>query len=373
MNPHTATAPFSCTYTPNLPELLTKLNCSIVISTFQAGKIVMLSPQDENTLFQLVRDFNKPMGVALKEDWMAVATESEVILLKDSPELAKTFPHAPNTYDHFYFPRSTYYTGNVDIHDLHFGKNGELWAVNTSFSALCTIGNDYSFSVNWTPPFISSISSGDRCHLNGLAMKDGEPEYVSALGTGDTPQSWRENITKGGAIIHIPSKEVVATGLAMPHTPRLYDGKLYCLLSAAQELVCIDVETGKYDVVAHIPGFVRGMDRIGDYLCIATSKLRKNSSTFRHLQIADAADKATITMLHLPTASIVSRLEYQMSVDEIYDVQLLPDALRPNLFNTTSGMHNQVLHLPKATFWAMPSQQKPPQRKVVQKQVEVVT
>lgn len=108
MNTQAATAPFSCTYTPNLPELLIKLNCSIVISTFQAGKVVMLSPQDENTLFQLVRDFHKPMGIAFKEDWMAIATESEVHLLKDSPELARTFPHDPNTYDHFYFPRSTY-------------------------------------------------------------------------------------------------------------------------------------------------------------------------------------------------------------------------------------------------------------------------
>lgn len=345
-------APFSCTYTPNLPELLMKLDCSIMLSTFQAGKIVLLSPEDENSVSQLVRDFNKPMGVALKEDWMAIATENEVILLRDSPDLAKSFPPAPNTYDHFYFPRSTYYTGAVDIHDLHFGKNGELWAVNTSFSAVCTVGNDYSFAANWKPHFISAMGPGDRCHLNGLAMYKGEPLYVSALGSGDKPQSWRANITKGGCIVHIPTNETVISGLAMPHTPRMYDDKLYCLLSAAQQLVCVDTEKGTYDVVCQIPGFVRGMDRIGDYLFIATSKLRKNSSTFRHLEIANVADKASIVLVHLPTGSIVSRLEYQMSVDEIYDIQIIAGSQRPNIFNTNSDAHKSALHLPRATFWA---------------------
>jgi len=348
-------APFSCTYTPNLPELLVRLDCSIAISTFQAGKVVILSPENEENVLQLVRDFNKPMGMAFKDDWMAIATESEVILLRDSPDLAKTFPHAPNVYDHFYMPRATYYTGSVDIHDIHFGKNGELWAINTSFSGLCTLGNDYSFVINWKPPFISTLAPGDRCHLNGLAMRDGEPAFVSALGSGDQPQSWRENITKGGVLIDVASNEIVASGLAMPHTPRWYDNKLYCLLSAAQQLICVDTDTGKYDVVAQIPGFVRGMDRIGDYLFIATSKLRKNSSTFRHLEIAQVADKASIVLVHLPTGSIVSRLEYQMSVEEIYDIQILAGSKRPNLFNTNTKAHNNALHLPKATFWATPA------------------
>lgn len=355
MSTQTSLAPFSCTYTPNLPELLTRLDCSIAISTFQAGKVVLISPENEESVVQLVRDFNKPMGMAFKEDWMAIATENEVILLRDSPDLAKTFPHAPQVYDHFYFPRATYYTGSVDIHDLHFGQNGELWAINTSFSALCTVGNDYSFSINWKPHFISALGVGDRCHLNGLAMKDGNPAYVSALGNGDHPQSWRENITKGGVIVDIASNETVIAGLAMPHTPRVYDGKLYCLLSAAQQLICVDVDAGTYEVVAQIPGFVRGMDRIGDYLFIATSKLRKNSSTFRHLEIANVADKASIILLHLPTASIVSRLEYQMSVDEIYDIQIIAGSKRPNLFNTQTTAHHSALHLPKATFWAASS------------------
>ena len=52
-----ALAPFSCQYTPQIPELLQHLNCSIAISTYQAGKVVFISAKDENNLIQLPRNF----------------------------------------------------------------------------------------------------------------------------------------------------------------------------------------------------------------------------------------------------------------------------------------------------------------------------
>ncbi len=349
----TALPAFTCICTPNFPSILNELGCTLVISTYQAGKIVMISPNGDQGLMHLTRDFKRPMGVAIKKDWMAIATANEVVVLRDSPDLARTFPDSPNTYDHFYLPRATYYTGHLDVHDVHFGKNNQIWAINTSHSCLCNIDIDYSFRVRWQPHFISALGHEDRCHLNGLAMLDDEPIYVSALGSGDKPGSWRENITKGGVIVHIPSNETVISGLAMPHTPRIYDGKLYCLLSAAQELICVDIDKGTYETVAAIPGFVRGMDRIGDYLFIATSKLRKESSTFKHLEIAKVADKASIIILHLPTGKMIASLDYQKSLEEIYDIHILPNCIRPNLFNTYGDHHNRGLHLQGATAWAI--------------------
>jgi len=349
-------APFSCTFSPNLPELLTQLSCTIVISTYQAGKVVFISPKNEEELVQLPRTFHKAMGIALRGDKMAVATKEEIIVLRNSSELAQTYPKRPHTYDALWMPRATYYTGGVDIHDLHFGRQ-ELWAVNTSFSCLCTIDDDYSFTPRWQPSFITQLASEDRCHLNGLAMQHEEPAFVTALGQGDTHQSWREDIVKGGIIMHVPSNEIVLAGLAMPHTPRLYDGQLYLLLSAKEQLIRADVENGSYEVVAHIPGFVRGMAKHGDFLFVATSKLRKNSSTFRHLDIADKANVASIVVLHLPTGAIVGKIEYQTSVDEIYDVQILPNSIRPNIINTYTDVHYKGLMIPNTTFWAKPQPQ----------------
>src|SRR5690606_9585951 len=132
----------------------------------------------------------------------AIATKNEVVKLVASKELAYHYPNQPGKYDQLYVPRATYYTGAVDIHDMAFGEEG-LWAVNTSFSCLCLIDDQYSFIPKWRPRFISALMSEDRCHLNGLAMAKGRPKYVTMLGMGDGAQSWRENIVRGGALIDV--------------------------------------------------------------------------------------------------------------------------------------------------------------------------
>lgn len=347
--------PFSCTHTPNFPSILRRLGCTLTVSTYQAGKLIFVSATNDQHLIQLPRSFKRAMGVAIEGNNMAVATSNEIITFANSPQLAATYPSKPQTYDALYVPRATYYTGHLDMHDLHYGKEG-LWGVNTSFSCICRVDADYSFRPVWTPPFIDGLASEDRCHLNGLAMQDGEPLYVSALGTGNEYQSWRDKVTSGGVVLHIPSNTIIAEGLAMPHAPRVYDEDLYVLQSAKEELIRIDPNTGKYDVVAHIPGFVRGMARCGQYLFVGTSKLRKNSSTFAKLNINPEADSAGVTVVHLPTGRIDARLEWLSSVDEIYDIQILENVVRPNIINTYGENHNYALMLPDSTYWARPSQ-----------------
>jgi uncharacterized protein (TIGR03032 family) len=348
--------PFQCTFTPNFPELLQKLGCTLVITTFQAGKVIFISPKNENELIQLPRTFHRPMGMSIEGDKMAIATKEEVIVLRNSPDLAFHYPAKKAVYDGLFVPRATYNTGRVDIHDLHWGNDG-LWAVNTLFSCVCKIDDNFSFTPVWKPPFITEIAGEDRCHLNGLAMDENKkPLYISALGKGDHVQAWRENIVKGGIIMHLPSNEIIIDGLAMPHSPRIYDGKLYVLLSAAEQLVCIDPEKGTYEVVAEIPGFLRGMTRHGDFLFVATSKLRKNSSTFKHLKIAEKSDIASVYLVHLPSGAIMSQLTYHTSVDEIYDIQVLPGILRPNIMNSYGEAHHRAIHLPDTTYWAAEEQ-----------------
>ena len=373
--------PFSCTFSPNLPELLLQLNCTLAISTFQAGKVIFISAKNDLELIQLPRTFKKAMGMAVKESKLAIATKEEVIVLANCPGLAVSYPKQPNTYDGLYVPRATYYTGQVDIHDLDWGFLDEsvnrgigetenwktkqftdspvhpfthsvLWSVNTSFSCLAVINDDFSFIPRWKPSFITKLASEDRCHLNGMAMDQGFPLYVSAFGTGNKPQSWRENIPDTGVVIHVPSSEIVLKDLPMPHSPRIYDDKLYMLLSATGEVVCADPEKGKYEVITKLQGFVRGMDKYGDHLFIGLSRLRKNASTFKNLPIADKALSAGIVVIHLPTGAIVAELKYQSTVDEIYDIQVLPDLKRPGILNTMNDTYKMGLSTPDATYWA---------------------
>jgi len=60
----------------------------------------------------------------------------------------------------------------------------------------------------------------DRCHLNGLAVVDGQPKYVTALGTTDTPGGWRERKADGGVLLDVESGETLIDNLSMPHSPR---------------------------------------------------------------------------------------------------------------------------------------------------------
>lgn len=350
--------PFSIAYTPAIPELLMQLNCSLVLSTFQAGKVVFLSAKDESSLVQLPRTFPGAMGIAIEGNRMAIATKYAVEVLADHPGLAPTYPRQPNTYDALYCPQATYYTSHIDVHDLHWGTEG-LWAVNTAFSCLCLIDDTYSFVPRWKPPFISAIRPGDNCHLNGMAMQDGKPKYVTALGSGDSSQSWRDDIISGGVLMDVESNEIIARGLPMPHSPRIYDGKLYAVFSASGEVGCFDLARGTYDVVHRFEAFVRGMAKCGDYLFIGTSKLRRNSSTFRKLKFAESAVNAGLKVLHLPSGAYVGEIKYRASVDEIYDVQVLPGLRRPGILNPYKDTHNYALALPETTFWAHPTDEQP--------------
>ena len=350
-------APFNCIYSSHVPEILQKLNCTIAITTYQAGKLVFISAKDEHSLIQLPRTFEKPMGIAedKERDKLALACKDEVIVFSNSKDLAKYYPASPGKYDALYMPRATYHTGPLDIHDLSFGKNHELYAVNTLFSCIIKIDDNYNFTPYWKPQFIDKLVSEDRCHLNGMAMQNGLPKYATAFGKENTFQSWRKNVTTSGIIIDVDSNEIVVENLAMPHSPRIYNGELYTLLSATGELIRVNPKNNSYDVVLKIDGFVRGMDLHKDYLFIGHSKLRKNSSTFAELKFAESANEAGIIIVHLPTASIAGKITYKSSLDEIYDIHILSNKIRPNIMNTIKTDYKSGLMTPDSTFWSKPN------------------
>lgn len=133
-----------------------------------------------------------------------------------------------------------------------------LLAVNTLFSCLCAIDDRTSFRPLWKPRFITSLAPEDRCHLNGLAMSDGKPRYLTALGATDTACGWRADRLGGGVIIEASTGEVVVSGLAMPHSPRMYDDELYLVSAATGELLRADLQAGRrsrsrYDLSARPP------------------------------------------------------------------------------------------------------------------------
>ncbi|MDM8544997.1 TIGR03032 family protein [Candidatus Venteria ishoeyi] len=338
---------FACNYDPEFAALISRLGCTLALSTYQAGKLILLSAQGEK-LIQLPRSFNQPMGLAVSEKYLAVAQQEKVTILSNASKPASEYPHQANTYDNLLLPRTTYHTGDLDIHHIAWGKAG-LWAINTRLSCLSLIDGDYNFAPCWQPPFIRRLTPHDHCHLNGLAMQGGKPCYVTALGDTDTPEGWRKNILKGGVLVDVDSGETITRGLAMPHSPRLYDKKLYLLKSAHGSLLQIDTDTGKAHELARLPGFARGMARCGDYLFIGLSKLR--GKYFNDLPIAKGKLFSGVMAFHLPSAKIVGSLHYLNGCEEIYDVQVLPGLSRFGILNAQGEGFRQDLSVPEVYFW----------------------
>lgn len=342
-------APFSCIYSQNIPELLLELNCSLAISTYQAGKLIFISAKDKNSLVQLGKTVAKPMGVAFDGRRLAVAGKSSVFVYSAAADMAATYPRQPNTYDTLFLPRAQHFTGLMDIHDIAWIQD-KLLMVNTSCNCLAWLDSFYNFQLFWKPPFITTIMPDDRCHLNGLAVENGKPKYVSMFSSTDIAEGWRNISTNAGLIMDIESGEIVTNNLTMPHTPRVINGKLYVLQSAGGTLSEVDTNTGKCNTVKNLGRYIRGMAFYKGFLFIAFSKIRENSSSFSHLPIAATSHEAGIAVIHFASGNVVGEIKYQNSVEEIYDLQVLPFC-RAGMVNFDQSEKDLAIFLPAYSFW----------------------
>ena len=334
-------------YNLNLVDILEKLKISVFFSTYQAGKLGVVSTKN-NDLEINFHNFERAMGIAVNSTQMAVGGKNWVYMLKNDPSLAPQI-EPPGSYDACFLTRGAQYTGDVSIHDLAWGSK-ELWMVNTRFSCLCTLSNNYNFLPQWRPNFVSAIAAEDRCHLNGVAMVGGMPKYVTVLGKTDTPGGWRENKASGGCILEVPSSKVITEGLSMPHSPRIYGDRLWVLNSGRGELVTVNLASGRQEKIISLPGYTRGLAFRDRYAFIGLSKIRE-TAIFGDLPISDRLKdgiKCGIGVVDLPTRSIVGCLEFDSGVDEIYDVQIAPFAA-----TNISGPH--IVQDEAQQIWSLPA------------------
>jgi uncharacterized protein (TIGR03032 family) len=316
-------APLRSVHTGGFAHILNNLRCSLMVSTYQAGKLVVLRNENAETINTHFRSFEKPMGIAVSGDRLALGTARQITEFHNVPAVA-TKLEPVGKHDAAYLPRVTHHTGDVQIHEMAFAGN-DLIFVNTRFSCLCTRSPLYSFVPRWRPKFVTELAAEDRCHLNGLAIRDGKPRYVTALGRTNTVGGWRDNKKSGGVVIDIPSGEIVAEGLSMPHSPRFYDGKLWVLNSGSGGLGYVDLNNGKYQNVATLPGFTRGFDFVGPYAFIGLSQVRE-SAVFSGIEVADLPleqRSSGVWIVDLRTGQIAAYVKFEDAVQEIFAVQVV--------------------------------------------------
>jgi len=325
-------------YTHTFPALLSKLGVSLLVSTYQAGKVVAVGVA-ENELTLSYHNFERAMGLAVGPDRITVGARAQIWFLRSAPDVARQIGPT-GRHDACFLTRSSHFTGEIQAHELAWasaaplspgrrgvGGEGELWLVNTAFSCLCTLDERHSFVPRWRPPFISTLAAEDRCHLNGLAMAEGQPKYVTALAETDTPQGWRPNKVTSGCLIEIASGQTVARGFAMPHSPRVHGGRVWLLHSGAGQLVVVDPARGHVNTVTELPGYTRGLALYDRFAFVGLSKIRE-MSTFGGMPIAARRPelKCGVGVVDLTTGRLAAHLEFITGVEEIFDVQVVKGA-----------------------------------------------
>jgi uncharacterized protein (TIGR03032 family) len=372
-----ADPPLRSVHTSNFPEILAQAPASLLVTTYQAGKLVVLR-NDAGVLNTHFRNFQKPMGLAVAGARLAIGTSIEIEEYHNVPAVCPrldakaaedmssnlsapspsegmdgeggeagtriaTPPQTPPPqgegnernvkHDACYLPRRSHTTSDVQIHEMAW-VGDELWFVNTAFSCLATRSEVNSFEPRWRPKFIDKLLPGDCCHLNGLATRDGRVRYVTALGETNEPGGWRANKRNGGVLIDVDSRETIAGGLSMPHSPRWYRNQLWLLESGDGSIGTVDLNTGKYGAIAQLPGFTRGLAFLGPLAFIGLSQVRE-SAVFSGIPLVERARERTcgVWVVHIDTGRTVAFVRFEDAVQEIFAVDALLGVRFPDLIN----------------------------------------
>lgn len=339
-------SPLRSQATDSVPGVLSQLGVSLLVSTYQAGFVLALRAENERQLNTHFRRFPRPMGMSHRHGRLAIGTDREVVEFWNMPAVSERL-EPKGKVDACFVPRKSHFTGHIDIHELAWGTEG-LWFVNTLFSCLCTLDADHSFVPRWWPKFVSGLSPEDRCHLNGIALRDGQPAFVTCHSVADSPQGWREHKKDGGILIDVASNEIALQGLAMPHSPRWHAGRLWLLESGDGSLGVVDSKTGRYEAVTKFDGFTRGLSFCGDFAFIGLSQIRE-SAIFSGIPIAtrllDKERICGVAVVHLPSGRQVGWVHFQDAVQEVFAVEVVPHHY-PDLLEAADPLVASTYSLP---------------------------
>lgn len=333
-------------------QILELTGCTLAVSLYLQNRIVLVSAEDGRIAIQAA-PFQRPMGIATKASGsdrrLAVATFHEVVLLGDSPLLAGALgtqiPH-----EHLLVPRGVLFSGDIDGHDLCW-VNDELLVANTRFSCIARLGTDFSFTPVWTPPFITHLAPEDRCHLNGLAPAGDGIAFATAFGRSDAARGWSETRASGGILMEVPSGETILEGLSMPHSPRVFAGRPYVLESGYGRVLEVDAPGRSARTLAELPGFTRGLDRLGDILFVGMSRMRDRTSV--RLPVADKHGRLLcgVAAIDRRDGRVLGWVKFDDSYEEVFDVKVLPDFRRGAMLSVDDPRHHRGLVFPGRAFW----------------------
>lgn len=335
---------FEITTSRQFESFLGDAGASLAITTYQAGMVLLIGTDRETgKLWIFNRHLDRPMGIACDRTRLAVAGLTQITTFVDGHHGTPSQGADP-----VYVPQIAHFTGDLDVHDLAFDATGTLVFANTLFSCIAAVSTTHSFRPVWQPPFISRLAAEDRCHLNGLAMRDGAPAFVTAVSRSNVADGWREHRRDGGVVVDVASGEIAAHALSMPHSPRWFDGRLWILNAGSGELGIVDPADGSFTPVAFCPGYLRGLTFLGRHAIVGLSEPRENR-TFGGLELQDRLDREGVAprcglyVIDTETGDVVHWLRMHGVVTELFDVAVIPRARQARMVGFRSDEIRRVV------------------------------
>lgn len=317
-------------FSAGLSSFLKAQNISLAFTSYQTGRLHLVGHGMDGKLALHLAVYPQAMGVTGDQHRIYLGTLTQLVRLENVLAPGQI---ANGTHDKLYVPRNMQTLGNIDFHEVGVRDNGAVVFVNTRYSCLCEPSLTHSFKPIWQPDFITRLAPEDRCHLNGLAMRDGRPKYVTAACRSDLANGWRERRHDGGVLIDIENDTVIAEGLSMPHSPRWHDGKLWLLNSGTGELGWVDLDTESFHPLVFCPGFPRGLSFHGDFAFVGLSKPRNGRfeglSLDDRLKQIDADAWCGVQVISLSSGAVVQWLRFESEITELFDVCVLPGVRNP--------------------------------------------
>ncbi|NEX93027.1 TIGR03032 family protein [Caulobacter sp. 17J65-9] len=320
--------------------------CSLAFTSYQTGKLFLVGRMPDGKVSFHQQNYQRAMGVHAQKDRLYVGSLFQIWRLENA--LAPN-ERANQHHDRLYVPRNAQTVGDVDVHEVSVDRAGRIIFVNTKYSCLATTSTRFGFRPIWKPMFISKLAAEDRCHMNGLAMEDGLPRYVTAVSQSDVLNGWRERRHEGGVLIDVQNDRIVTDQLSMPHSPRVVGKQIYALDSGRGWIIRIDPQTGAKEDIAFCPGFLRGMT-VHNGFAIVTVSLPRDGA-FKGLELDAALKKRDgepwcgVLIVNLSSGDIVEFIRLDGQVKELFDVAVIPETLLPMAIGANSPeMHSFITY-----------------------------
>lgn len=322
-----------------------------IVATLVPNRLIFISSDRNGRLIIDDAILDSPWGLAINEEFLAVATRRDISIYASNKKMAAYHPAAPGQFDAYYTPRVTHAVGDCQIHDLWL-SSGQLYAVNTRFSVICKIDLTYNFTPVWQPAFVTDLMPEDRCHLNGMAWDNNQLAYATAFGSFNSEREWRKHDPYHGVVIDTQSNTILTSGLCLPHSPRVVNSDLYATEMGAGRLIRINRENGQVEEICRFDGMPRGFACI-DGIAFVGLSLRRESLVGWKFPDFDHKNKLMvgIVAVDLSSGSIIGFLEFLSGFDEVFDVQLLPESRRSGIMDISRWDGFFPIDSPQNGFW----------------------